>query len=131
MQETDKSWFDKELRVILASTAGWFKPKPSDVKRYWDAVQEYERIEVDAGLSRISAEHTSHFAPGELRAAVQVERSSRLREVEYRQNTKDQVYKHTAETDQAYVKAMEVLQPGWEPAADMPWFPEWNKPVNT
>ena len=105
MQETDKTWFDKELRVILASTAAWFKPKPSDVKRYWDAVQDYERIEVDAGLSRISAEHTSHFAPGELRAAVLVEHSARLRAAEERGNSR-KAFEYTPGTDEAQSAAM-------------------------
>lgn len=119
MQETDKTWFDKELRVILASTAAWFKPKPSDVKRYWDAVQDYERTEVDAGLSRISAEHTSHFAPGELRAAVQVERSARLRKAEEAESAY-KPFDYTEGTDAAYIECMKTLRgPSWKPPPEM------------
>lgn len=106
MEETDKSWFDTEIRAALATTAGWFKPKPTDIKRYWEAVQSFDRQEVRFALGSIGSDQPGHFSPGNLRAAAQNRRNAKRRHEEETSSRNHKRIDHTAEDDVAWESSM-------------------------
>ena len=87
MDRSDKVWFDKALRIILAASAGWFKPKKEIIAHYWEQVSHYTLEEVKDGMSALSRTYTKgHVSPADLRNAVEVSHAAYLREQEYLDN---------------------------------------------
>lgn len=70
MRDTQKSLFDKEIRVLLADTAAWFNPKPEHVRGYWIAVKQYDLEVVQTAFEAIRSRFTGHFTPADVRNAA-------------------------------------------------------------
>lgn len=81
MDESNKGWFDKEIRTLLQVINHSFSVKPSVIQRYWQAVETYTRLEVEAALAVIN-KSTERFTPGDVRAAAQRHRTARSRREE-------------------------------------------------
>ena len=87
MDKSDKVWFDKALRIVLAASGGWFKPKKEIIAHYWEQVHNYSLEEVKDGLSALSRTYTKgHVSPADLRNAVDVSHAAYLRELEFKKN---------------------------------------------
>ena len=70
MRESEKTIFDKEIRVLLADVAAWFNPRPENVRGYWDAVVKFDLELVRKAFEHIRSNFTGHFTPADVRNAA-------------------------------------------------------------
>lgn len=110
MQDNDKNWFDKEVRILLQVLNHSFTVKPSVIQRYWQAVETFTRSEVEAALTEIN-KSTEHFSPGDIRAAAQRCRTARSRREEEVSGRPGGGFDYDAPAQvQAHRRAMQTLQ---------------------
>ena len=85
-KDSDNKWFGKAIRAMLNVTGMHRQASKEEVRQYWDAVADYPKQQVRAGIGGITRIFTAHATPADLRNAVLEVRKEIAREQEYKDN---------------------------------------------
>ncbi len=76
-------WFGKQIRTMVGVTGRTKGLSRSEVRAYWNAVQEYPLEQVREAIQAITRTFVRMVTPGDLRAGVSTVRARIAREAEY------------------------------------------------